>query len=92
MLTFQLEDLYQKVIDWTENMEIRRQYESKLLRHAWQTLLVCASEEKEVRRDKVWSIAHGMVVLNLPDELAWTICVDWKDFESIGIWKLSLEK
>jgi hypothetical protein len=25
-----------------------------------------------------------MVVLNLPDELAWTISVDWKDFEFIG--------
>jgi hypothetical protein len=25
-----------------------------------------------------------MVVLNLPDELAWTICVDWRDFEMIG--------
>jgi hypothetical protein len=26
-----------------------------------------------------------MVVLNLPDELAWTICVDWRDFEVIGV-------
>jgi hypothetical protein len=46
---------------------------------------VCAPEEKDMRRDKVWSIAHGMVVLNLPDELAWTISVDWNDFEFIGI-------
>jgi hypothetical protein len=45
---------------------------------------VCNPEEKDMRRDKVWRIAHGMVVLNLPDELAWTISVDWKDFEFIG--------
>jgi hypothetical protein len=37
-----------------------------------------------MRRERVWKVAHGMVVLNLPDELAWTICVDWKDFENIG--------
>jgi superkiller protein 3 len=81
----QLEDVYQKVIAWSEDVDIRRVYESKLLRHAWGTLLVCATEEKEMRRERVWQVAHGMVVLNLPDELAWTICVDWKDFEVIGI-------
>jgi hypothetical protein len=76
--------MYQRVIDWTDDMETRRVFESKLLRHAWETLIVCSPEEKESRRDTVWRIAHGIVVLNLPDELAWTICVDWKDFEAIG--------
>jgi hypothetical protein len=37
-----------------------------------------------MRRDHVWRVAHGMVVLNLPDELAWTICMDWRNFETIG--------
>jgi len=55
-----------------------------MLRHAWETLLVCPPEENEIRREKVWRIALGMVVLNLPDELAWVICLDWRDFESIG--------
>ena len=87
----QLENLYQKVIDWSENAETRRSYEFKLLCHAWETLMVCSPEEKHVRRDAVWRIAHGMVVLNLPDELAWSICVDWKDFEAIGIlWPIIL--
>jgi hypothetical protein len=76
--------MYQRVIDWTDQMETRRLYESKLLRRANETLMVCSSEEKDSRRDSVWRIAHGMVVLNLPDELAWTICVDWRDFEAIG--------
>ena len=76
--------MYQRVIDWTDQMETRRLYESKLLRHACETLMVCSPDEKENRRDIVWRVAHGMVVLNLPDELAWTICVDWKDFEVIG--------
>lgn len=76
--------MYQKVIDWSEDAETRRTFESKLLRHAWETLLVCPLEEKDIRRDKVWRVAHGMVVLNLPDELAWTISVDWRDFEMIG--------
>jgi superkiller protein 3 len=77
--------MYQKVIDWSDDAETRRVYESRMLRHAWETLLACAPQEKEKRRDKVWQIAHGMVVLNLPDELAWTICVGWRDFEFIGI-------
>jgi hypothetical protein len=76
--------MYQRVIDWTDQMETRRVYESKLLRRASETLMVCSPEEKDDRRDTVWRIAHGMVVLNLPDELAWTICVDWRDFEVIG--------
>jgi superkiller protein 3 len=76
--------MYQRVIDWTDQMETRRLYESKLLRRASETLMVCSAEEKENRRDTVWRIAHGMVALNLPDELAWTICVDWRDFEAIG--------
>lgn len=76
--------MYQKIIDWSESLEVRRMYESKLLHHAWETLLVCASEDKEVRRDKVWRLALGMVVLNLPEELAWMICLDWRDFETIG--------
>jgi len=46
--------------------------------------MVSPPQNKEARRGAVWQIAHGMVVLNLPDELAWTICVDWKDFEYIG--------
>ena len=82
-----IEDIYQKIIDWSENIEIRRIYETKLLQHAWDTLLACSPEEKDMRRDTVWRIAHGMVVLNLPDQLAWTICLDWRDFESIGITK-----
>ena len=73
------------MIDWSENAEIRRIYESNLLHHAWETLLVCSPEEKDTRRDTVWRIARGMVVLNIPDELSWTICVDWKDFEAIGM-------
>ena len=73
------------MIDWSDNVETRRIYESKLLNHAWATLLVCLPEERDMRRDTVWRIAHGMVVLNLPDELAWTISVDWKDFEVIGM-------
>jgi hypothetical protein len=46
--------------------------------------MACSTNEKDMRRERVWKVAHGMVVLNLPDELAWTICVDWKDFENIG--------
>jgi hypothetical protein len=76
--------MYRRVIDWTDQMETRRVYESKLLRRASETLMVSSPEEKNNRRDTVWRIAHGMVVLNLPDELAWTICVDWRDFEVVG--------
>jgi hypothetical protein len=65
-------------------MEVRRIYESKLLRHAYDTLLVTETKDKEVIRDKVWKIALGMVVLNIEDELAWIIALDWRDFEFMG--------
>jgi superkiller protein 3 len=79
-----LENLYQKVIDWTNDDEIRRQYEEKLLRRAYDTLINLNTEEKSAKREQVATLARGMVLIKHPHALAWDIHLEWADVENIG--------
>jgi len=80
-----LEDLYQKILNWSDQEEVRRQIECKLLQHAFNKLLVFPKEAKLQQRLKVENWARGLVILKYPFELAWKIVIEWKDCESIGI-------
>jgi Tetratricopeptide repeat len=74
----ELEDLYQHIIDWTNEDELRRTYEEKLLRHAYDTLVVLPREKKAKKRDQVMKLAHGMVIIKHPFLLAWQIELEWR--------------
>lgn len=78
-----LEDLYQGIIDWTEDDTTRRTYEEKLLHRAYDTLLVLPAEQKAEKRDQVLKQAHGMVIIRHFYGLAWDIELEWRDAESI---------
>lgn len=86
----QLEDLYGAVIDWTHDDEIRRQYEEKLLQHAYDTLIVLPLSRKAQRRERVMKLAEGLVILKHPFLLAWQINLEWEDVEEIGQIDVSL--
>ena len=77
--TSSLESLYEGVINWTHDDEIRGQYEEKLLQHAYNTLIVLPTAKKAARRDHVQKMAQGMVILKRQFLLAWTIDLQWKD-------------
>ena len=79
-----LEELYQKVIDWHLDDDIRRQYEEKLLLRAHDTLMVLPREEKLSKLEKVMKIANGMVILKHPFLLAWQIVLEWKEIEYLN--------
>jgi superkiller protein 3 len=74
----QLESIYQNIIDWTTDDELRRQYEEKLLVRAYDTLMVLPKGKKAEKRDQVMKLAHDMVIIRHPFLLAWQIDLEWR--------------
>ena len=79
----QLEALYGAVIDWSHEDEVRRQYEEKLLQHAYDTLMALPSSKKAAKRKHVIDLAQGLVILKHPFLLAWRIKLEWNDVQEI---------
>ncbi|KAF2868982.1 hypothetical protein BDV95DRAFT_498859 [Massariosphaeria phaeospora] len=76
--TSELEDVYQNIIDWTTDDDLRRIYEEKLLQRAYDNLLVLPAGKKLEKRDKVMKLAHDMVIIQHPFLLAWQIELEWR--------------
>ncbi|KAF2096368.1 putative translation repressor/antiviral protein Ski3 [Rhizodiscina lignyota] len=74
-----LEDIYQSIIDWSTDDEVRRTYEEKLFQRAYDTLIVLPPHQKDAKRKQVMKIAEGMVIIKHPYRLAWEIQLEWKD-------------
>lgn len=81
-----LEDLYQNVIDWTNDDDQRREYEEKLLKRAYDNLMVLPSGEKADKRAQVIKLAHDMVIIKHPSQLAWRLELEWTDMEELSHW------
>ncbi|RAR09630.1 tpr-like protein [Stemphylium lycopersici] len=73
-----LEGIYEEIINWTRDDDLRREYEEKLLARAYDTLMVLPAGEKADKREKVMKLAHDMVVIKHPNLLAWTIELEWR--------------
>jgi len=82
--TSDLEELYQSIIDWTNDDDVRREYEEKLLQRAYDHLIVLTPEEKVTKRTQVVKLAHDMVVIKHPSPLAWHLELEWRDVEDLG--------
>lgn len=74
----ELENIYEKIIDWTNDDEQRREYEEKLLQRVFDHMLVLPTGKKEEKREKVMKLAHDMVVIKHPFLLAWKIELEWR--------------
>ena len=81
-----LENIYRNIMDWTQDDDIRRQYEEKLLQRAYDTLMVLPAPKKTEKRQQVETLAQGLVILKHPFELAWRLMVEWKDGEELDEW------
>jgi superkiller protein 3 len=85
----QLPKLYEEVISHPNTTDdLRRETEAKLLRHRIRFLhSLSASKDGERRKaasDVVDALVEGVVLLNIPDDLAWSMAIDGKNAESIG--------
>jgi hypothetical protein len=69
--------------------ELRRSTESKLLRHKQRYLFAlpstgeAATTKAELAAD-VADLVNGVVLLEIPDELAWTMHLESKDVDTLG--------
>ncbi|KAK4542365.1 hypothetical protein LTR36_006821 [Oleoguttula mirabilis] len=76
-----LESLYQEVINWSNDDEVRRQYEEKLLQRAYDLLVVMPIENKARKLDQVLTLAEGMVIIRHPFQLAWDLVLETRDMD-----------
>lgn len=82
----ELETLYQGIVDWSHEDEVRRKYEEKLLERGHELLEVLPSGEKAAKREQVARAARDMVIIKHPFDLAWRIFLEWQDVESFSQW------
>ena len=87
-----LEKLYNGLINWTRDDELRRTYEEKSLVRAYEFLQVLGSAKKSGKRDEVLRAARDMVIIKHPFELAWKIVLEWKDVEDLSELDVTLLK
>ena len=70
--------------------DLRRETEAKLLLFKQQLLYALpltkeSASKKSALREEVKELVDGMILINIPNELAWNLYIDWKDVASIGI-------
>lgn len=82
----QLEQLYQGIVDWSNDDEVRRTYEEKLLQRGYDLLAVLPFDKKPSKRGEVARAARDMVIIKHPFELAWKIALEWQDIEEYSQW------
>lgn len=79
-----LEDLYENIINWSTDDEIRRQYEEKLVQRCLEALTVLPpGKEKVEKRMKALKLSTDMVIIRHPFKLAWDIALEWRDPQSL---------
>uniref|UniRef100_D8QCZ7 Superkiller protein 3 n=1 Tax=Schizophyllum commune (strain H4-8 / FGSC 9210) TaxID=578458 RepID=D8QCZ7_SCHCM len=83
--TSKLPTLYNEIINHPKTSdELRRETESKVLFYKRQYLFALpAGKEKDEIRGQVEEMANGVVVLQVPDELAWTTYLELKDCATV---------
>ncbi|KAI1860319.1 uncharacterized protein JN550_011585 [Neoarthrinium moseri] len=83
----QLGHIYEQLINWSTDDDIRRRYEEKLLQFRYDRLLVFVpGPEKESELATVQKLAHDMVIIDHPFRLAWDISVNWQDCRELKDW------
>ena len=85
-----LEHIYQDIVDWSVDDAVRREYEEKLLQHAYDTLLVLPPQKKADKREQVVKLARDMVIIKHPFALAWQITLEWRDSETLADWDVGI--
>lgn len=81
----ELENIYEEIIDWTNDDDQRREYEEKLLQRVYDHMVVLPAGKKADKRDKVMKLAHDMVIIKHPFLLAWTIELEWRSGLDIAV-------
>ncbi|KAK3622981.1 Superkiller protein 3 [Elasticomyces elasticus] len=79
----QLETLYQELINWSNDDEVRRQYEEKLLERAYEGLTILQPDAKAEKLNQVLTLAEGMVIIKHPFQVAWDLVLETRDMDDL---------
>jgi superkiller protein 3 len=79
----EVEELYQQIINWSSDDDVRRQYEEKLLQRAYEMLVVLPVEQKSSKLDQVLTLSEGMVIIHHPFRLAWDLVLESRDMDEL---------
>lgn len=79
----QLGSIYQQLINWSSDDDIRRQYEEKLLQFRYDLLLATPLADKAPHLEVVEKLANDMVIIDHPFKLAWDVAIELKDTKEI---------
>ncbi|KXH67589.1 tetratricopeptide [Colletotrichum salicis] len=91
MAQSKLEFVYHQLINWTNDDDLRRKYEEKLLQYCYDRLLVAPhGPEKGQALQAVLKLALDMVIIKHPFRLAWEIAIDYKDAKEIKEWDVNM--
>ncbi|KAI0391231.1 tetratricopeptide-like protein [Xylariaceae sp. FL0594] len=82
--------VYEQLILWTNDDDVRRQYEEKLLQFRYDRLLVLPAAEKAAELKVVQRLANDMVIIKHPFKLAWDIAIEWQDCSEIKDWDVNV--
>lgn len=82
--------VYEQLILWTNDDDIRRQYEEKLLQFRYERLLVLPPAEKGAELQVVQKLANDMVIIKHPFKLAWDISIEWQDCKEVKDWDVNV--
>lgn len=82
---------YRELINWSNDDEVRRNYEDKLLQHCYDRLLAFPhGQEKAQELQVVLKLASDMVIIKHPNRLAWEISIDWRDAKETKAWDVTV--
>jgi len=85
-----LAEIYQQLIIWTREDDIRRQYEEKLLQFCYDRLLSMHPKDKPKELPNVQKLANDMVIIDYPFKLAWDIAIEWQDCKEFKDWDFNV--
>lgn len=90
MCKSELAEIYQQLIIWTNDDDIRRQYEERLLQFCYDRLLAMHPADKPKELPNVQKLANDMVIIKHPFKLAWDIAVEWQDCKNFAEWDVNI--
>lgn len=83
--------IYRELINWSNDDDVRRNYEEKLLQHCHDRLLAFPHGEEKARElQVVLKLASDMVIIKHPHRLAWEISIDWRDAKETRAWDVTV--
>ncbi|KAI1385812.1 tetratricopeptide [Hypoxylon trugodes] len=86
----ELGGIYEQLTLWSQDDDVRRQYEEKLLQFRYDRLLVTPPPGKAAELQVVQKLANDMVIIKHPFKLAWDIAIEWQDHKEIRDWDVNV--